>query len=380
MLTAVETLQQQGILSALDLHLAKFMHRLDAAHDSILLSVALTSYAVAHGHICLNLAAYAKQPFPVVTQDDEIVPIICPELDRWLSQLHASSIVGSAGEFKPLILQNNYLYFYRYWQYEQQLAYYIRLHLHKAEAVNFANLENGLQRLFAGSDALQQLAARRAVEQNFCIISGGPGTGKTSTVVKILALLLEQNPNLRIAVAAPTGKAAARLQEVITQYKQSLNCDNAIKQAIPQQSYTIHRLLGTKPHSIQFKSNVNNLLPYDVIVVDEASMIDLALMTKLAAAISPSARWILLGDKDQLASVEAGTVLGDICTPSDNGSKLQQYTVLLEKSYRFQNNSGIGQLAVKQGDNDAAMRSSVKNTQILFGMNSIRLKLSNKIY
>jgi len=356
MRAAIEYLQTQGILSVLDLHLAKFLHRLaQPTHDYILLSVAMTSHAVAQGHICLDLTIYDNQSFPQFPQDS-ITPIACPDLSMWINALRATSIVGYPGEFKPLILHDNYLYFYRYWQYEQQLAHYIRQHLPNA-TVDFVRLQAGLQRLFATSDELQQLAARRAVEQNFCIISGGPGTGKTSTVVKILALLLEQNPKLRIAVAAPTGKAAARLQEVITQYKQSLDCDPAIKQAIPQQSYTIHRLLGAYDN-VHFKFNQNNLLPYDVIVVDEASMIDLALMTKLAAAIPETARWILLGDKDQLASVEAGTVLGDICAPADEDSTLQQHIVLLKKSYRFQKESGIGQLAfaVKEGDSQQAIQ------------------------
>ena len=355
MLTAIEYLQAQGILSALDLHLAKFLHRLAPPHhDYILLSVAMTSHAVAQGHICLDLAVYANQPFPQFSQD-AVTPIACPDLNNWIKELRTNSIVGHPGEFKPLILHNNYLYFYRYWQYEQQLAQHIRQHLQNAP-VDFVRLDAGLQRLFATSDELQQLAARRAVEQNFCIISGGPGTGKTSTVVKILALLLEQNPKLRIAVAAPTGKAAARLQEVISKYKQSLDCAPAIKQAIPQQSYTIHRLLGAYDNT-HFKFNINNQLPYDVIVVDEASMIDLALMTKLAAAIAPTARWILLGDKDQLASVEAGTILGDLCAPADVDATLQQNIVLLKKSYRFQRDSGIGQLAlaVKQGDSHQAI-------------------------
>ena len=357
MLTAIEHLQTQGVLSVLDLHLAKFLHRLaQPAHDYILLSVAMTSHAVAQGHICLDLAIYDNQSFPQFSQDCS-TPIACPDLNTWIRELRATSIVGHPGEFKPLILHDNHLYFYRYWQYEQHLAQYIRQHLHNATTVDLAQLRAGLQRLFATSDELQRLAARRAVEQNFCIISGGPGTGKTSTVVKILALLLEQNPKLRIAVAAPTGKAAARLQEVITQYKQSLDCDPAIKHAIPQQSYTIHRLLGAYD-SVHFKFNQNNQLPYDVIVVDEASMIDLALMTKLAAAIPVTARWILLGDKDQLASVEAGSVLGDICAPADEDSVLQQHIVLLKKSYRFQKDSGIGQLAfaVKEGDSKQAIQ------------------------
>lgn len=357
MRAAVEHLYEQGILSPLDLHLAKFLHPLvQPTHDYILLSVALLSDAVAQGNICLDLSDYAQQYFPKFPQEG-VTPIFCPELQDWLNTLKNCAVVGAPGEFKPLILDDFHLYFYRYWQYEQLLAEQIRQHLQPVP-IDAAKLEAGLQRLFVGNDSLQQLAARRAVEQGFCIISGGPGTGKTSTVVKILALLLEQDPKLRIAVAAPTGKAAARLQEVITQYKQTLDCETSIKQAIPQHSHTIHRLLGAYYNSAQFKFNADNPLPYDVIVVDEASMIDLALMTKLAAAIAPTARWILLGDKDQLASVEAGTVLGDMCDSLGANENLRQNTVLLKNSYRFHKDSGIGQLAavVNAGDGQGAIQ------------------------
>lgn len=356
MRAAVEHLYEQGVLSALDLHLAKFLHQLvQPTHDYVLLSVAVLSDAVAQGNICVDLSHYAKQNFPKFPQEN-VTPISCPELTDWLNTLKNCAVVGRPGEFKPLILDDDHLYFYRYWQYEQHLAAQIRQHL-QTVPIDTAKLADGLQRLFAGTDPLQQLAARRAVEQGFCIISGGPGTGKTSTVVRILALLLEQNPKLRIAVAAPTGKAAARLQEVMTQYKQTLNCDDAIKQAIPQHSHTIHRLLGAYDNS-HFKFNADNPLPYDVIVVDEASMIDLALMTKLAKALTPSARWILLGDKDQLASVEAGTVLGDICDALGAYTGMQQNVVLLKNSYRFHEESGIGQLAavVNAGDGHRAIQ------------------------
>jgi exodeoxyribonuclease V alpha subunit len=213
----------------------------------------------------------------------------------------------------------------------------------------------------------QKIAAKTAVQRHFCIISGGPGSGKTSTVVNILALLLEQNPNLTIALAAPTGKAKVRLQEAIKQSLDGLNCAISIKKAMPQEAYTIHSLLGSKLNSPYFRSHIGNLLPYNVVVVDEASMVDLALMTKLAQAIPKSARWILLGDKDQLASVEAGTVLGDICEASlsenyqenkENAPTLQENIVLLDKSYRFSENSGIWKLAqaVKQGQSEKALR------------------------
>ena len=153
------------------------------------------------------------------------------------------------------------------------------------------------------------------MRRKFCVISGGPGTGKTHTLVLILALLLEleRNRKLRIAVAAPTGKAAARIQDSIRTVKATLACDEAIRAQLPERATTIHRLLGYLPDSARFRHDADNPLPFDVVAVDEASMVDLALMAKLFQAIPASARVILLGDKDQLASVEAGAVLGDIC-------------------------------------------------------------------
>jgi exodeoxyribonuclease V alpha subunit len=213
----------------------------------------------------------------------------------------------------------------------------------------------------------QKNAIFKAILNSFCIISGGPGTGKTSIVIKIIVLLLEQDPTLRIVLAAPTGKAATRLQESIRETRETLHCSPVVKTAIPTETYTIHRLLGSLPYSPYFRHHAQNLLRYDVVIVDEASMIDLALMAKLAQAIPLTARWILLGDKDQLVSVEAGTVLGDICamaTPLDHTetvtsrSKLADSIVFLEKNYRFSEQSGIGQLAqwVKQGQGNLAIR------------------------
>ena len=150
---------------------------------------------------------------------------------------------------------------------------------------------------------------------NFCVITGGPGTGKTRTVAAILALLLEQagNDSLRIALTAPSGKAAARLKESVQNAKATLNCANEIKEALPTDATTIHRLLGFIPDSPYFRHNADHQLITDVVVVDEASMVDLALMSKLFQATPENARIILLGDKDQLTSVEAGYILGDIC-------------------------------------------------------------------
>ena len=220
--------------------------------------------------------------------------------------------------------------------------------------------------------------------KRFCVISGGPGTGKTFTVAKILALLLEQPgaEKIRIALAAPTGKAAARLQEAIKNSKEKLNCREEIKKLIPEEASTIHRLLGSVPDSPYFRHNAENPLPAEVVVVDEASMVDLALLSKLVQAVPPTARLILLGDKDQLASVEAGAVLGDICDtgkahgysqkfcdalkqvagenvacPAEgrDGPGIRDSIIQLRRSYRFGAVSGIGEVsrAVNEGEASA---------------------------
>lgn len=230
------------------------------------------------------------------------------------------------------------------------------------------------------------MAAFTTALKKFCVISGGPGTGKTFTIAKILALLLELNKSrpLRIALAAPTGKAAARMQEAIRTAREGLNCSEKIKAAIPGEASTIHRLLKTIPNSPYFRYDAKNPLPADVVVIDEASMVDLALLSKLSDAVPRDSRLILLGDKDQLASVEAGAVLGDICdTGNEHGfsrqfrNTYQRITgetlvvknegqeepgirdsiVQLRKSYRFGPSSGIGAVsqAVKEGNSARAL-------------------------
>lgn len=219
----------------------------------------------------------------------------------------------------------------------------------------------------------QKVAAAVALTKRFVVISGGPGTGKTTTVTKLLAVLLEQaqsrGENTTIELVAPTGKAAARLTESIGKAVSSLPVSDRIKAQIPTNASTIHRLLGAITGSVEFRYNRDNQLHLDILVVDEASMIDLSMMYKLTEALPKSARLILLGDKDQLASVEAGAVLGDICSFSHYGFSRNQATQLsrltgfaeletsstvpsisdslcmLKKSYRFDARSGIGQLA-----------------------------------
>jgi exodeoxyribonuclease V alpha subunit len=242
-------------------------------------------------------------------------------LKVWCKRLRESKVVGAPGQYKPLILdEGSRLYLFRYWDYQEKLLDLIRRRVSEdGQAVNATALKKGLERLFPGSHGgeidWQKVAALTALMKRFCVISGGPGTGKTTTVAKILALLLEQgnSEKVRIALAAPTGKAAARLQETIKLAKEKLHCADTIKGAIPEEASTIHRLLGSIPGSPYFRHNGQDPLLVDVVVVDEASMVDMALMSKLVQALPSQSRLVLLGDKDQLASVEAGAVLGDIC-------------------------------------------------------------------
>ncbi|MCX6895965.1 MAG: exodeoxyribonuclease V subunit alpha [Verrucomicrobia bacterium] len=325
--------------SDLDRHFAGFIETQAGGNLPLLaLAAALTSRVRTAGHICLDLPALAGTPFPE-KPDDGLKPVSLPKLAVWIKELKTSSVVGAPGEFRPLILDGQHrLYLHRYWEYEQTLAAEILKRAGvAADIANEQALAQKLQALFpaepAGSVNLQSVAAFIAARGKFCCISGGPGTGKTHTLVLIMALLLELDATrtLRIAVTAPTGKAAARIQESIQNIKALLACSEEIKSRLPENASTIHRLLGYIPDSAYFRHNADNLLPFDVVVVDEASMVDLALMAKLLLAVPPAARVILLGDKDQLASVEAGAVLGDICSAATVGDYSKPFRQQLEK-------------------------------------------------
>ena len=277
--------------------------------------IAQLSYQQSQGHSCIHINA---------TEQKLVMA----------SGLASSSSI-SEQDVSPLILEQDRLYLHRYWFYENRLAQQIKTLL--SRSYSNKDLTPLVNRYFIDlidETDWQREAAIKAVSQAFSIITGGPGTGKTTTVVKILALLQElatrQDQFLHIALAAPTGKAAMRLQESIGFNKQSLPCSELIKQHIPETVVTLHRLLGSRPPSPYFKHDSSNPLVYDLVVVDEASMVDLALMSKLVDALKPTARLILLGDKDQLASVESGAVLADLT------NSLPKHTLELKKSYRFQ--------------------------------------------
>ncbi len=379
---------QHERLAALDFYFARLIDRLEqGAVAEVLLGAGLCMQATRQGNVCLKLENLAGAE---VFKDEATSEggVRLPLLPAWLAALRRSSVVGAPGEYKPLILDtSNRLYLYRYWEYEQRLAANI------AKRADLPGLEFGpevlseaLERLFppsSGNDETdwQKVAAATALLKRLCIISGGPGTGKTYTVVKILALLQElAAPDvLHIGLAAPTGKAAGRLAESILLTKKRLNVDAGIGSLIPETACTIHRLLGPRQGSPSFLHDKDNPLHLDVLVVDEASMVDLALMCKLLEAFPDHGRLILLGDKDQLASVEAGRVLGDICggvvenrfsgvigeqmhragidmvsagSHSDKIAPLEESIVLLERSFRFDSAGGIGLLArsIKKGE------------------------------
>ena len=384
---AITYLYETGIISRADTHFANFIADLSKGNDpEITIGAALVSSATGNGDICLDLGSVAEKQLK--TDQNNEMPVILPALDRWIEKLRKSPVVGNPGEFCPLILdENNRLYLYRYWEYEKTLVELIHRRVKEdAKDIDASLLKKSLQRLYQEKSEndinWQKVAAMTAVIKRFCVITGGPGTGKTYTVAKILSLLLEQarGEKLRLFLCAPTGKAAAKLGESIKKAKQEINCNETIKQALPVQTYTIHRMLRTLPGSPYFGYDAENPLPADVVIVDEASMVDLALMSKLISSIPMTAGLILMGDRDQLASVEAGSVLGDICHRSNMEIFSQQYAktieaiagekintsiklygkgqglhdsiVVLKKSLRFAGKSKIQQLsdAVNHGD------------------------------
>lgn len=302
--------------AGLDAEFANLMERLNGGErPELRLAAALVSRRRSEGQVCLDLAAEADGT--VENESDQ--SLRTPALDPWIASLRgADAVVGGPGEEKPLILEGTRLYWRRYWDYEQRLATALNARADgPAHGAEPSGLGAGLKKLFPGATTgepdWQQVAAFLVVRNRLTVILGGPGTGKTRTVARALALLLElHGTTLRIAVAAPTGKAAARLQATIRRARTELADVVPSIAALSDEVRTIHRLLKVNPSSGRPRFDAENPLPLDLLVVDEASMVDLALMTKLVAALPASARLVLLGDKDQLAAVEAGSVLGDL--------------------------------------------------------------------
>lgn len=391
--------QELGVLRAIDRQwIEQLANHAKEPNSAVRIAGALCSAYLGAGHICVDLAVIWQYPPEGLTKSelhDALSGCGVYSVADWCRKLAESSLVGVTPNQaeRPMVLHGTRLYLYRYFNYEQSVLTYLK---HQSSAVPFAVNADLIGLLFPKNRSpnestshdveavdWQKVAVANAASLPFSVISGGPGTGKTTTVTKLLALLVAQSQAegkpLRIELAAPTGKAAARLTESIANAKAQLPLSDEVKVAIPEQASTLHRLLGSDFGRSRFKHNRDNPLHLDVLLVDEVSMVDLPMMAKLIDALPPKARLILLGDKDQLASVEAGSVLGDLSLGIENayfqpdwaqrltaltGENVVQFAnpqapfisrslTLLRTSYRFDASSGIGHLAKAMNAGDA---------------------------
>ena len=377
--TQAEAPTDEGALHPLDNVLAVWLAGRDPEHADVLRAAAiLLSVARREGHtaVDLNLA--------VRTGALNETGIKLPDAETLRSSLEASSIVGRPGDRTPLILDGDRLAFRRFHAGEQRIRDAVQARGEAADGeIDIPKVRPLFTTLFDPQSSTevdwQSVAAAAAMRSRFLCIAGGPGTGKTTTVIRLMALLLQNDPELRIKLAAPTGKAANRMAESIGGQLVGLDVDDELKARIPTTAATLHRLLGYRPSQARFTYDRDRTLEADV-VIDEASMIDHALFTSLLTALDDDTRLILIGDPDQLPSVEAGFVFGDLSRAGASESKsasfvslleslgavhlppidpspkrMQDAVVTLRKGYRFGPDSGIGRLAyaLRDGDTEA---------------------------
>ncbi|GLX64499.1 RecBCD enzyme subunit RecD [Proteus vulgaris] len=387
MIKLLEQAITQNLLRPLDLRFAQML--VEDENPILLFVFAYLSAQTGAGHVCLPLSIIQKDQLFDGRQKEFAQEIWQkmgkPSAKKIVEELtHCHCVSQSNDDFSsPIILDNGLLYLQRMWSYEEKVAQFFRQE-HSIVDIDENELIKVLNQLFPATKESQEtnwqkVAASVAITSPISIISGGPGTGKTTTVAKILAafVMLTSNEKPIIQLAAPTGKAAARLTESLGKALAQLNLSEEENKWMPKQAQTIHRLLGAQPESQQVRYHKDNPLQLDILVVDEASMVDLPMMARLIDALPSKCHVIFLGDKDQLASVEAGAVLGDICRFSEDGfsqkrfDQINQLTqgelvkstdiipvsqtpvsvvsdslCLLRKSYRFGEDSGIGQLAL----------------------------------
>jgi exodeoxyribonuclease V alpha subunit len=315
---------QAGILATSDVHVAVRLAQLSGTTDvTVQLGAAFAARAPRLGHVCVDLRSISGTASTDTDTPSDIGALPWPDPVRWAARMSGSPLVGDG---RPLHLEGTVLYLDRLWADERQVASDLLERSGRlADGVDADLLASGLARLFPGDDApdFQRMAAATAVLRRVSVVAGGPGTGKTTTVARVLALLEAQaaasaRRQPLVALAAPTGKAAARLEEAVRSGGGAMDIDAEVRERLGAlQGTTLHRLLGFNPgNRTRFRHHRLNRLPHDVVVVDETSMVSLSLMARLMEAVRPDARLILVGDPEQLASVEAGAVLGDIVGPA----------------------------------------------------------------
>jgi exodeoxyribonuclease V alpha subunit len=386
-------LRQQGMIDAIDLAFADFLIRLsgEKGRPEHHLAFLLLSHTVLSGkHVCLDVESVSEKRVAEVFPDTPFLntaplsSLTTPLFSSWIESLRSSPVVGVSGEYKPVILsEKNQLYLYRFHEYEKSIAASIMKRVSQyCLQDRLVNRTPRLNSFFPNPKTVpdwQRVAAYSAITHPFTVISGGPGTGKTHTVAAIMGMLLDGNPHLKISLCAPTGKAAARLQESIRAVKTRMAESAPLYEKIPETASTIHRLIGIQKQPPYFTHHQGHPLPTDILIVDEASMVSLSLLARVFDALPDHARVILIGDKNQLASVEAGAVFGDICSlskttlfsqkfadryheetgerlslpePPSAPSPLDDCVVELTYSYRFEKRPEIGALSrcVLEGD------------------------------
>ncbi len=309
-----------GVLTAADVHVAQRVGALGGEHDeAVLLALALTIRSTRHGSVVLDLAT-AEASTSIDANQDEPVDTTAFALDwpqDWVDRCATSPLVGGA-----LRQQGSQLWLSRYWDQEAVVANELLARSAvPADDLDLEVMRAGLDRLFLPVDEDQRGAAAVCALARVSVLAGGPGTGKTTTVARLLSLLREQHPDWRIALAAPTGKAAARLEEAVRSATAKLPAEDQDR-LDELAATTLHRLLGWRPEArTRFRHDRTNRLPYEVVVVDESSMVSLTMMARLLEALRPTTRLVLVGDPDQLASVEAGAVLGDLVQSDVAGAR-----------------------------------------------------------
>lgn len=384
-----EWLHRSGAFNYLDLHFAAMMARLEGREEpDIFLAAAMISRGIREGHVCIDPAIYAGKSLPLDAEGKTTLQY--PDPETWRKRLTESPVVGRPGDDAPIIQDaSGRLYLHRYWSYQERVAVSLTNRVQGWQHdFDPAILKNRLSTIFPDSEGnepdWQKVVACLAVLKPVCILAGGPGTGKTTTIAKMIVLLIEAaglDPD-RIALTAPTGKAADRMRSALRSAKDRLLCPEALKTAIPETASTLHRLLGAIQGSSYFRHGADRPLAVDAVIVDEASMVDLALAAKLLDALPSECRLILVGDPYQLASVEAGAVLGDICAgadgncfSSDLADKLTAFgapvtacrnverpdpvsdcVITLQKNYRFESGTDLGEMCrmIKTGHSQAA--------------------------